>query len=254
MAPGWAGRVAVLTPLGVYLFVYPFGLGLLLLGWLPPGAGWVGGALLVAQGLALAAWMGLNFGPGRGLTAAAAVGAGAWLLEAVGVTTGLPFGSYHYSPVLGFWLGPVPAAIPFAWIASIGAAFFTARRVLPARPAGLLGDLLAGAGLATLQDAVLETVATRVQGYWSWAAPGAAYYGIPWTNFTTWFGASLVLGAVLHTVVRPLPGPDLVYGWLPLLLYILSLVIFGLLDVSHGFLIPAALATLLLAILYWRLP
>src|SRR4051794_13180907 len=114
LAPGWAGRVAVLTPLGVYAFVYPFGLGLLLLGWLPAGAGGVGGALLAAQGLAVAAWLALNYGAARGLLAAAGIGVGAWMLEAVGVTTGLPFGSYRYTDALGAWLAPVPAAIPAA--------------------------------------------------------------------------------------------------------------------------------------------
>ena len=65
LAPGWPWRMAVLTPLGVYGFVYPFGIGLLLFGWMPPEAGWVGGCLLAAQGLAMAAWCGLNYGAGQ---------------------------------------------------------------------------------------------------------------------------------------------------------------------------------------------
>jgi uncharacterized membrane protein len=251
LAPGWPWRVAVLVPLGVYAFVYPFGIGLLLLGWLPPGAGWVGGALLAAQGLAVAAWLGLNYGAARGLLAAAGVGAGAWALEAVGVTTGGPFGPYRYTEALGAWLGPVPAAIPFAWIASVGAAFFTARRILPAGArAWAIGG---GALLATVLDAVLETVATRVQGYWAWEAPGAPYYGVPWANFATWFGAALALSAWLHRLLPAPAGGGLRYSWLPPLLYAMSLGMFGLLDWSRGFLIPAALATLLLPILVWRL-
>src|SRR4051794_40211118 len=155
LTPGWPGRVAVLVPLGVYAFVYPFGLGLLLLGWLPPEAGWVGGALLAAQALAVTAWLALNYGAARAALAAAGIGVGAWALEAVGVTTGLPFGPYRYTEALGAWVGPVPAAIPCAWIASVGVAFFTARRLLPVRwAAGGLGIVL-GAVLATLQDAVL---------------------------------------------------------------------------------------------------
>ena len=233
--------MAVLVPLGVYAFVYPFGLALLGLGWLPPGAGWVGGALLAAQGLAMAAWLGWNYGAARGLGAAAAIAVGAWLLEAVGVTTGLPFGAYHYTPALGALLGPVPAAIPFAWVASIGAAYFTAQSRLPARLALSGAAIGVAAALATLQDAVLETVATRVQGYWTWTAPDAPYYGVPWANFATWFGAALVLGVILHRLGAPREG-RLHFAWLPLLLYGMSMAMFGVLDWSRGFLIPAGLA------------
>ena len=196
LAPGWPWRLAVLTPLGVYGFVYPFGIGLLLFGWMPPEAGWVGGCLLAAQGLAMAAWCGLNYGAARGLGAAGHIAGAAWALEALGVTTGVPFGAYRYSPALGAMLGPVPAAIPFAWIATVGAAFFTARGALPARLAAGALPVWLGAALATLQDAVLETIATRVQGYWTWTEPGAPYYGVPWANFATWFVAALILGTV----------------------------------------------------------
>src|SRR5690242_7838547 len=188
-APGVAWRVTLFTPLGVYAFVYPFGLGLLLLGWLPAEAGWVGGVLLAAQGLAVAAWLGANYGPVRGLLAAGGIGGASWALEALGVTTGLPFGPYHYTSALGAWLGPVPAAIPFAWIASVGAAFFTAQRILPARAGPSGAVVLVSALLATLLDATLEPVATRVQGYWVWDAPSATYYGVPWANFAAWLGA-----------------------------------------------------------------
>src|SRR5262245_10497990 len=124
---GWPGRLALFVPLGVYLFVWPFGVALVSLGWLPPGAAWVGGALLAAQGLALMAWLGLPVGPQRALLAAGLIAAGSWALEAVGVLTGVPFGPYRYTPTLGAWLGPVPAVIPLAWIATIGSAYFLAR-------------------------------------------------------------------------------------------------------------------------------
>jgi putative membrane protein len=253
LAPGWPWRLAVLTPLGVYGFVYPFGIGLLLLGWIPPEAGWVGGCLLAAQGLAMAAWCGLNYGAARGLVAALIIAVVAWALEAFGVTTGVPFGAYRYSDALGASLGPVPAAIPFAWIATVGAAFFTARDAGPPRLRMGALPVLLGAALATLQDAVLETIATRVQGYWTWTAPGAPYYGVPWANFATWFGASLILGAVLQALLRPAPGRPRRYAGLPPLLYAMSLLMFGLLNWSRGFVVPAALAIVLLPPVLWRL-
>jgi uncharacterized membrane protein len=169
LAPGWPWRLAVLTPLGVYGFVYPFGIGLLLFGWMPPEAGWVGGCLLAAQGLAMAAWCGLNYGAARGLGAALIIAVVAWALEAFGVTTGAP------------------------------------------------------------------------------------YYGVPWANFATWFGASLILGAVLQALLRPAPGRPLRYAGLPPLLYAMSLLMFGLLNWSRGFVVPAALAIVLLPPVLWRL-
>ncbi|MDQ2807695.1 MAG: carotenoid biosynthesis protein [Chloroflexota bacterium] len=249
LTPGWAGRVALWTPLGVYAFVYPFGIGLLLFGWMPPGAGWVGGVLLIAQGLGMAAWLGLNAGR-RGVAAAVAVGGAAWALEAVGVTTGLPFGRYNYSAALGAWLGPVPAAIPFAWIASVAAAWGVAHRLLPAgRTAAVIG---LAAALTTAQDAVLETIATRVQGYWTWAPSAAPYYGVPWANFATWAVATAMLAAALEIVVRP-PPARLRYSGVPLLIYSMSLVMFGLLNGAQGFVLPALLAGGVLAVLVWRL-
>ncbi|HUS17338.1 MAG TPA: carotenoid biosynthesis protein [Chloroflexia bacterium] len=245
-------RVAMWVAFGAYAFVYPFGIGLLVLGWMPPEAGWVGGVLLGAQGLTLTAWMARRYGMRRGLAAAAVIAMGAWALEAVGVTTGLPFGSYRYTPALGAWLGPVPLAIPFAWIASVVAAYFTAAWLLGHRASAVVTVAL-GALLATLLDAVLEPVATRVQDYWQWEAGGAAYYGVPAANFVTWFVASLLLGGVVRELTGPTVTPVARYGWLPVLLYGMSLLMFGVLDAARGFWVPAALAGGLLLLLLGRL-
>jgi len=187
------------------------------------------------------------------------LGAGGWLVEAVGVTTGVPFGAYRYTNALGPWLGPVPAAIPFAWIAGVGAAVWTARRLLRRRVAGLSAAVLLGATLATLQDAVLEPTVTQVQGYWRWLDPagsigGALSYGVPAVNFAGWFGAALLLGGAMSLLLRPIPD-RLHYGWLPPVLYCMGLFMFGILDAAWGFTAPAALATLLLAgfAFCWRL-
>lgn len=38
-----------------------------------------------------------------------------WIFEEAGVVTGLIYGPYHYTSVLGPWLGSVPILIPLAW-------------------------------------------------------------------------------------------------------------------------------------------
>jgi putative membrane protein len=260
-AAGWPGRVALAVPLGVYLFVWPFGLALLSLGWLPPAAGWVGGLLLVAQALALTAWLGRRVGLRRALLAAGLIAAGSWALEAVGVLTGVPFGPYRYTPALGAWLGPVPAAIPFAWIASVGSAYFLARFWIldfgfwTSKSRSKIQNskfkiVLLAAALATALDVVLETVATRVQGYWTWltppGTPGTLHEGIPLANFAAWFGASFLLGlAVYHLTEAHLPRRA-VYSVVPGLLYALNLIMFGIVNAAHGFVGPALLALVLL--------
>src|SRR5690606_13300745 len=41
---------------------------------------------------------------------------GAWLVEYVGSTTGLPFGAYQYTDTLQPQIGGVPLLIPLAWL------------------------------------------------------------------------------------------------------------------------------------------
>jgi uncharacterized membrane protein len=62
-----------------------------------------------------------------------------FLLEETGVRTGLIFGPYHYSDMLGAKLGHVPVLIPLAWFMMIYPSwrgrrqFCTARRLFPSR-------------------------------------------------------------------------------------------------------------------------
>jgi putative membrane protein len=248
--------VALLVPLGVYVFVWPFGLGLLSLGWLPPGAGWVGGVLLAAQGFALTAWLALQVGPRRALGVGGGIALAAWALEAVGVVTGVPFGPYRYTPALGAWLGPVPAAIPLAWVASVGSAYFLCRFWILNVGFGRFSSvskILMAAGLATALDGVLETVATRVQGYWVWltppGAPGTLYAGIPLANFVTWFVAAAGLGLGIRALTEGHFAARRSYPWVPALIYAMNVILFGVVNAAHGFGGPAWLAAGLLGLL-----
>jgi putative membrane protein len=256
------------------VFVWPFGLGLLSLGWLPPGAGWVGGVLLAAQGFALTAWLALQVGPRRALGVGGGIALAAWALEAVGVVTGVPFGPYRYTPALGAWLGPVPAAIPLAWVASVGSAYFLCRfwildfgfwrshRTFTRwMPQALI--IVLSAALTTALDGVLETVATRVQGYWTWltppGAPGTLVAGVPVANFVTWFVAAAVLGAGILALTEGHFAARRSYPWVPPLIYVMNIIMFGVVNAAHGFSGPAWLAAGLLvglggvgAIVRWR--
>ncbi|NJP07274.1 MAG: carotenoid biosynthesis protein [Chloroflexaceae bacterium] len=106
----------ILALLGIYLFVYPFGMLLLIFDMVPDWGVWMGGALLILQGSMMALWLTAIYGQ-RGLLATVLILVMSWAVEHIGVITGFPFGTYHYTDVLLPKLaGVVPLAIPFAWL------------------------------------------------------------------------------------------------------------------------------------------
>ena len=55
----------------------------------------------------------------------------ALFVEQIGVRTSWPFGSYEYSPDLGYQIYGVPLVVPFAWIMMAHPIFIAARRLAP---------------------------------------------------------------------------------------------------------------------------
>lgn len=112
---------------------------------------------------------------------------GGLLVEAVGVRTGFPFGSYAYGGRLGPALLGVPVVVPLAW----------AMFAYPAHVVGvLLGrPVLAAAWALAAWDLFLDPqmVAER---YWTWGSPHGLN-GIPLTNHLAWLAVALVMAALL---------------------------------------------------------
>jgi putative membrane protein len=116
-----------------------------------------------------------------------AVGGG-FAVEAVGVATGVPFGSYSYGGQLGPTLLSVPLVVPLAW----------AMLAYPAHVVGLrLGHrVIATAwGLASW-DLFLDPQMAR-EGYWRWDDPSPGLNGIPLTNHLGWLVVALAMAALL---------------------------------------------------------
>jgi putative membrane protein len=114
-----------------------------------------------------------------------------FILEAIGVKTGLIFGSYSYGKVLGPQLFSVPFIIGINWAliilgATIISASLTRNKFLLPLFAGLF---------AFIFDLVLEPVAVELD-YWRWEGGK-----IPIQNYISWFliGA---LSAVLFNFMR----------------------------------------------------
>ncbi|MDX6268436.1 MAG: hypothetical protein QOD70_3176 [Frankiales bacterium] len=125
-------------------------------------------------------------GPSWALRFLAVIVLVAFVVEAVGVRTGVPFGSYAYGGGLGPRLLGVPVIVPLAW------AMFAYPALVVGR---LLGHpVLAGAwGLASW-DLFLDPQMVDA-GHWHFAAGG-----VPVTNYLGWALVALVLMAMLSAL------------------------------------------------------
>lgn len=98
-----------------------------------------------------------------------------YVLEALGVATGIIFGTYQYGSGLGPELLGVPLLIPILWvIVMLGS------MQLAAHFKNAWQRVLGAAVIAVIFDLLLEQAATRI-GYWSWAGV------IPLSNYIWWF-------------------------------------------------------------------
>ncbi|WP_435818144.1 carotenoid biosynthesis protein [Micromonospora matsumotoense] len=167
----------------------------------------------------------LSRGPRAALALVAVATGGGFAIEALGVATGFPFGSYDYSGELGPKLAGVPLIIPLAWTWMAWPAWLAAVRLTT--PAGrAAGTATAGTGTAGtgtpgwaghVGRVALATVGLAgwdlfldpqmvAEGYWVWrdatpALPGLP--GIPVSNYLGW----LLFAVLLMSALRPLAGP-----------------------------------------------
>lgn len=241
----------------------------------PFSLAWAGSGLLFLEGGLLIVAAMLRFGISRGITASLLVILLSYAVEAVGVNTGIPFGSYRYTDILFPRLpGGVPLAVMFAWVLIVLGGYGWVQK--DEQPPGVHGVLL-GATLATLLDLEIEPVAVYLEHYWQWLIPGPLnYYGVPLANFIAWFVVALLLllmvdavlrkGLIYHTLARhprndkgminQTPTQDKTYSNLatlaPRLLFATSLSMFGLADLTHGYYVAALLGLLAGVILYAR--
>jgi len=100
-----------------------------------------------------------------------------FLLEVAGVKTGMVFGNYSYTHVLGFSIFSVPLIIGFNWsVIILGSVIIAAKLTKNAFLASLVAALI-----ALLFDFLLEPVAIKLS-YWIWDANV-----VPVQNYIAWF-------------------------------------------------------------------
>lgn len=149
-------------------------------------------------------------GPASLLALVAVAGGGGLVAEAVGVRTGLPFGSYAYAGTLGPQVLGVPTVVPLAWLMMAYPALLVARHLVPRRPTAVP---FVAAWALTSWDVFLDPQMVDA-GHWRWEHPTPSLPGvddIPLTNFAGWLVVSIVMCVVLDRLIgspRPASGSD----------------------------------------------
>jgi putative membrane protein len=270
-----------------YLALFPGSTTTVALDAVPAWGVWMGAALLMLQGIAAFAWLLGRYGR-HGLVAGGLAFLLAWAVEHIGETTGRLFGRYQYTDVLQPQiLAVVPVPITCAWlIVALGSwqlAGWLWNQPQQAKHRAhrqAIGRMGLSATLVVVLDLQIETVATLVNRYWVWVDHGT-YYGVPTANFIMWWVVGLAMGLLLWAilpdsgVVRAqrvgssskqfllLPAYPIewsnarimrgqLYAWLftaiPALMYLLSSVMFTIINISYGFLWAGGIGVVLLSV------
>ena len=121
----------------------------------------------------------------------------ALLIEQIGMRTTWPFGSYEYSPTLGYQIYGVPLVVPFAWVMMAHPIFIAARRLAPK-----LVFLVGGYGLMAW-DLFLDPQMVSARR-WTWEISGRTVPfqpEIPLSNAFGWLLAGMGLMALLNVTL-----------------------------------------------------
>ena len=167
--------------------------------------------LTVASVVLLASASTLHLAATRGVGAAVALvviaGGGGLVAEAIGVSTGFPFGTYDYTDGLGIKVLGVPVLVPLAWIMMSWPALAVTRRLVGAmRLSGTSARVVTaflGAYALTAWDVFLDPQMVD-QGHWAWQFPDPSLPGvddIPLTNFAGWLLVSFLMISILDRVI-----------------------------------------------------
>lgn len=158
------------------------------------------------------------FGPRIGVLAFVASYVLSWVAEVIGVHTGLIFGAYRYTDVLGIKLAGVPLLVPIFWYLFLYTGYVIASLVMKyggmqgSRLSRLLWLSLFVALIVTDYDLAFDPHASYKLKAWEWLGmnPGKGYFGVPLHNYYGWVGTAFVLALVLQLIrgkigIPPLP-------------------------------------------------
>jgi uncharacterized membrane protein len=147
-----------------------------------------------------------------------------YLMEEIGVRTGLIFGHYHYSALLGAKLGNVPVLIPLAWFMMIYPSWVVARAILHGVDTRTLPGTVLLAAIAafvmTAWDVVMDP-GMAASGNWTWEN-GGAYFGVPRHNYLGWLLTTFLVYCIAGWLLPRVKGRNTatrVFAALPVVVY-----------------------------------
>jgi uncharacterized membrane protein len=117
-----------------------------------------------------------------------------WLVETIGLATGVPFGAFRYNDTLGIKIGEVPLMILPAYFFNGYLAWIMAGLICCGQSIGsgrkpiLLVPPLA-AMLMVFWNVSFEPVMSTIEGHWTWDS--GSWHGVPLSNFAGWFVTSV---------------------------------------------------------------
>ncbi len=136
-----------------------------------------------------------------------------FIIEAIGVNTGLIFGKYDYGNALGLKLFGVPLIIGFNWaLVILGTTGISSRISKNVLIISVFTSIL-----AIIFDFFLEPVAILLN-YWNWHGNS-----IPLQNYLAWFLITLVAASVISISKIKIYSPVLLHYFLAQLLFFLLL-------------------------------
>ena len=131
----------------------------------------------------------------RAAVAIAALAAYAYTIEYVGITTGWPYGAFHYGVALGPMLGGIPVGLPVFFIPLVMNAYLLWVLLLGDRIEDRRVRIVTIFATVMAMDLVLDPGAVGL-GFWTYLA-GGVYYDVPVSNFLGWLLSAAVAIVVL---------------------------------------------------------
>lgn len=125
----------------------------------------------------------------------------AYALEEFGVHTGLLFGRYYFTSIMGPKLDVIPIALPFGWVALIYMAWVVTNLIIDRSPVPTShshSHILLGAALTALVVSTIDINADPfcvANGWWVWR-DGGPIFGVPVHNWVGWF----IVGFITVTI------------------------------------------------------
>ena len=142
--------------------------------------------------------------------------------ELLGTSTGLPFGPYSYTTLLGWRVaGLVPFPIPLSWFYMMYGSLAILGRLLTPRDDArtkLLWSALGGVVL-TAWDVGMDPAMSFATAHWLWHTTGF-FYGMPLLNWFGWWLTGTIVARTMLAVMPPTVVASKVSpSSLPLVLY-----------------------------------